>query len=646
MGAQTSIMETKMEKEITQTSKKNLESSIEASSQVACQNLQEIKDSTIDCHVKFGVQSCDGQAIMDFVGQNTMEDTTKQDIIDITSQMNQQEMSGVALLQAQTNIQRTNEKVAYKQMQETNMTLSTDCSINLDLFNVQRIQNTECKDKGSITFAAQKITALAMASCASKQGGKTESSQGLTKMMEQGSTQKLDGVSLMDILFPMIMGLVMVFFGPMLLARAAKRAIDVGRYATKQEQPPPGPMTKMAKWVFGIFFILLFVWWPCPVGAWYLGVWPYGEPAKDFKDSPCINGKLKKDVVDTNKFVQWDGGCAYQEGTVCSESDKLFSYKCGIFSGSCTDPSEEMKKEMDAYKAYVKQCGKTPRSVGECTGVSLYSKSTPKTDKIDGCKVCTTGPYKGGFVKEDADCGTAKAQYRKFMVDEEQKGATPCKDEEGEFCTSDVEAYKTEFPDDCDDVGYQNIKRRVSGLLRGTCDTLNAVVPEGLKNTDTNTFSVSNQCSATAPDFMQCGDNGKCWYIPAGCVYKEGTRPKKLTSESELKDFDCSSVNKKVLAACRNDFTECTDPHYLEDSGYDKGAEELCKKAHEKWEGLHMTLLWVTIGIYLFLLFLAIGMTVVGGNRDRRAFEANKSGGVASTMAAFKPQKSGKVAPM
>ena len=645
MGAQSSVMETTMEKQITQTSEKNLESSIDASSTTACQNLQEIKESIVDCPITFKSQTCDGQAIMDFVGQNTMEDTTKQEIIDITSQLNQQDMSGIALLQVQSNIQRTNEKVAYKQMQETNMALSTDCSINLDLFNIQRVENSECKDKGAITFAAQKITAASMASCASKQGGKTESSQGLTKMMEQGSVQKLDGVSMMDILFPVVLGMMMLFAGPALLARFAKKAIDVGRYATKQEQPPPGPVTRMAKWVFLIFFLLFFVWWPCPVGAWHLGVWPYGEPSKEFKDSPCINGKLKKDVVDTNKFVQWDGGCAYQQGTTCPESEKLFSYKCGLFSGKCTDPSEEMKKEMDAYKAYVKWCGKTPKGIGECTGPSLYAKSTPKNDKIKGCKVCTSGPYKGGLVKDDADCKTVKAQYRKFMVDEERKGSTPCEDKEGGFCISDVEAYKTEFPDDCDDVGYQNIKRRVSGLLRGTCDKLNAVVPPSFKNTDTETFSVSQQCSATAPDFMQCGNNGTCWYIPTGCVYKgELPRPKKLESESQLKDFDCSNANKAAIAACRNDFTECTDPLYLEDSGYDAGAEELCKKAHEKWEGRHMTLLWVTIGSYLFLLFLAIALTIVGGNRDRRAFEAHKYGGLAS----LKPPKhtSAKVAPL
>ena len=236
MGAQTSVMETNMEKNIEQVSKKNLSSSIEAGSNIACKNIQEIKDSTISCDVTFAQQECSGSSIMDFVGTNTMEDTTKQDIIDITKQINQQEMEGVSLLQAQTNIQRTNEKVAYKQMQETNMALSTDCSINLDLFNIQRLENVNCTEQGSIKFGLQKITSEAMAKCASSQGGKTESSQGLTKMMTQESTQKFTGASLMDILFPLIIGFVMVLFGPMLLARTAKKFIDVGKYAMKDEK--------------------------------------------------------------------------------------------------------------------------------------------------------------------------------------------------------------------------------------------------------------------------------------------------------------------------------------------------------------------------------------------------------------------------
>ena len=311
------------------------------------------------------------------------------------------------------------------------------------------------------------------------------------------------------------------------------------------------------------------------------------------------------------------------------------------FPGTARIPSNEMTKEMDAYKAYVKQCGKTPKNIGECTGMGLFSRSTPAADKLKGCKICTDGPYKGGFVKDDADCLTTNVQYRNFAVDEESEGAKKCTDSEGMRCFK-KEEYEGTFPDDCDDVGYQNIKRRVSGLLVTICDELNKVVPPARKNTEDQTFSVAQQCSATAPDFMQCGDNEKCWYIPAGCTYKgEGTRPVKLTAASQLDDFDCSGVGKKELAACRNDFSECTDPFYLEDSGYDEGAAELCKKAHDQWKGLNMTLLWVTIASYILLLILGIALTIIGSNRDKKAFEARGGGGFGSIMQAGKQAASG-----
>lgn len=621
MGAQTSLMETELESQVTQRTENNLSSSIMANSNTICSNLQQIKDSKLKgCKIIFGAQSCDAQSIMRFVGENRLETETKQEIVDIASQLNEQEMSGIAVGQFQTSIQRMKQKATYDQLNKTNMALSTDCSQSLDLSNIQNFENTECEDS-TVNFALQTITAKTMADCAATQGAKAVNSQGLTKMMEQSSKQKLEGLSLAGLLlplllFPLFMLMVPGFVGGMI--RQTKNAIlsDVPK-----EKPKPSVYTKMAQMLFVFVFLSLIAWWP-GIGSWYLGIWPYGNP-NEKASSPCQGKDIKKTAVTVNKYYQYDPACALRpaDDLVCTDDKKIFHYKCGITSGLCDSTDPTLSSGLEKYKKYLRACGKIGASAeyapfSSCNPSAIFDKAVAK--KFEGCKVCTSGKYKGGMVSEGADCSQVPAMYDKYFVDNEDELADQCKDGEKNCFVSEKEyVEKTEFKDDCLVAGYQNSKRRVSQFIEA-CREIDNNAPDGLKMKDGGeNMSITQQCSGGPREFLNCAGD-ECFYAAAGCVWTgSGPQPAKLT-KADMSKFNCKNADSNAIKACQNDFSGCenVDENYKGDTEIDRVGKENCTKAYEEWENRHFMGMWVTLAVYVSMIIFGIMLAFIGHKKE------------------------------
>lgn len=647
MGAQTSLMETEIETEVRQITENNLDAKIGADSETICSNLQQIKDSTLQgCQIKFGPQSCNAQSLMRFVGQNTLESETKQEIIDIAKQITKQDMSGIAVGQFQTSIQRMKQKASYDQLSKTNMALNTDCSQSLDLANIQNFENTDCEDS-KVNYALQTISAKTMADCAATQGAKQFSSQGLTKMLEQSSKQKLDGISLSSILLPLLLFPLIMILLPGFIGRMISNTKNALLGEVPTEKPKPSIFTKMAKWVLILIILSLIAWWP-GIGSWYLGIWPYGNP-NDNKNSPCQGKELKTTAYSVNKYFQYDPACAQRpkDDLVCTKDKKIFHYKCGITSGLCDTTDPTLSSGLEKYKNYLRACGKLRADAqyapfSSCDPSAIFNKAVSK--KFEGCKVCTSGKYQGGMVNENADCAEVPAMYTKYYIDKDDKIASPCKSSE-ENCFESKNDYieKTGHKDDCMVPGYQNSKRRVAKFLEA-CAEINKHAPEGLKRKEGGEeLSLTQQCSGGATQFINCsGDD--CFYAAAGCTWTgSGPQPDKLTKEDMAK-FNCQNADANAIKACKNDFTGCekVDNNYKEDTAFDRAGAENCKNAYEEWENRHYTGMYATIGVYTGLFIFAVLLAFVGHKKEMAQLRQNESIG-GKTVVVSKPKKTSKV---
>lgn len=604
MGSNNSVMEQDIETHVTQRMSSRLTSEVDASSNIFCNNEQSIVDSVINCDVKFGAQTCKASSMMSYVGSNSLEHTTKQEIIDITEQISDQEIKGIPL-GSNNSYQRIKQKAVYDQRNEMVMALHTNCSINIDAYNVQTVKNSECKSRGSIKFAAQSITADAMAKCGSTQGGKAVATQGLTKMIKQSATQKIDGPTLLDLLLPFLIIPLMLFLVPL--------SIRKGFTAFKRDSPPPTLMQRISSTLLYMFVLYVMLWWP-GVGSWYLGIWPYGEPVDP--NETCKGGEVPKNYEWANSFTQWDPLCLLSNANPCTESDRFFHYQCGLMSGKCNSSETRYATDMKRYKNYIKACGDVPKnSIGVCDGPGVYSRTIGK--KYSGCELCTTGSYTGGFVKKDVKCSdTQKASYTAFMLnptgekDETKKKAKDCLPGET-GCFADNAIYKSNFPDDCEDPSYQAAKRRASKYT-AKCEEINKYA--ALKNTEDLTHSLKEQCSSNAQSFLNCDSKGRCYYLAEGCKWNgTGTAPTKVNA-ANFKDFDCSDASEESLKACTNDFTDCTDGFYLEDSEADRYARDQCKKKYDSWSKTHVNGA-IGSGIVLAILFLTIIILAFLGRR-------------------------------
>ena len=604
MGSNTSVMEQDIETHVTQRMSSRLTSEVDASSNIDCTNEQSIIDSIINCPVKFGTQTCKAATMMSYIGSNSLEQTTKQEIVDISEQVTDQEIKDIPV-GSNNSYQRMKQKAVYDQRNEMVMALHTNCSVNIDAYNVQTIENSECKERGEIKFGAQSITAEAMVKCGSTQGGKSVATQGLTKMIKQSSTQKIDGPSMLDLLLPFLLIPLMLFLVPL--------SIRKGFTAFKKDSPTPTLMQRISSTLLYMFVFYVILWWP-GVGAWYLGIWPYGEPVD--ANETCVGGEIPKNYDWANSFTQWDPLCLLSNANPCTDNDRFFHYQCGLMSGKCNSSETRFASDMKRYKDYVKACGDMPKnSIGVCNGAGVYAKTIG--NKYSGCKVCTTGSYQGGFVKDGVGCSdTQKASHTAFMLDPTGK-PDPSKGKAGAClpgemnCFDNNDVFKSNFPDDCQNPSYQIAKRRAARYT-AKCEEINKHAV--LKNTDTRQFSLKNQCSSKAQAFLNCDNKGRCYYLAEGCVWKgSGTAPENVDG-SNFKDFDCSDANKESVKACTNDFTGCTDRFYLEDSEADSYARTQCKKKYDSWSKTHVNGA-IGSGIILAILFLTIIVLAFLGRR-------------------------------
>lgn len=605
MGSNTSKMEQDIKTNITQKTSNRLSSEIDASSSIFCKNEQSIIGSVINCPVKFASQSCKAATMMSFVGSNSLENTTKQEIVDISEQINSQELKDIPL-GSNDSVQRMKMKAVYDQTNETVMALHTNCSVNIDAYNVQTVKDSECKDRGSINFAAQSITAEAMAKCGATQGGTSETTQGLTKMIKQSSTQKIDGPSILDLLLPFLLIPLMLFLVPL--------SIRKGFSAFKSNSPPPTLMQRISSTLLYLFVLFIFLWWP-GVGSWYLGIWPYGEPT-DINQT-CVGGKIPDNFDFTNKFTTWDPLCLLSNANPCTDNDRFFHYQCGLMSGMCDSSESSYASDMKRYQDYVKACGEIAKnSIEMCTGEGVFAKTVGQ--KYSGCTLCDKGSYKGGFVKKGVTCNNnQKANYRTFLLNATGEGdptrgkADQCLPGETN-CIEKKSDYESNSPDDCLDPSYQSAKRRAARYVQ-KCDEINKHAV--LKNTKERTFTLKNQCSSNPQSFLNCDRKGKCYYLAEGCVWKgSGNKPDKAT-EQNFQDYDCSGATKQSLKACTNDFDGCQDRFYLQDSEADTYARTQCKKKYDSWYKVHVNGA-IGSGVTLGILLLIILVFAIMGRRS------------------------------
>ncbi len=614
-------------------SKQNISSVVDNNVKVRCENIQTIKNSTLDnCKVNFSEQTCAASVMSNFVGSNVLDvklvqDVYKDSLQDVEDDQTNEDYGAGTNKSYKSQFEYNKIRV----INDTVMHLYTDCSRNVNAINEQSIENTTCSGASEINFAAQVNTPTVVADCAADQAGNLEASQFLTALSTQkAKTTQTNSGGLMGFVLLLLMIPLLLFLIPF----AIRKGFSFGARSMNGK-------TIVGLICLVMLLLALVIWWP----GWFskeLGVWPYPFPyynvapeAAGGGGSRCIGGTLAPGLKFLNTGIFWDNLCLVSDDfDNCDDEKRVVSYDmCGLFAKNqtvqCDDP--DFIADRDAFIQAHKACETVSGSIFDfCTPISIAGEVFPDEKTFERpygeCKKCNSGPANGFYINAEAECSSARFDLNRWAALGEVSGGNYkmveniCPDGDTNCVATEEELFAAGNEDDCGNPGYQNTKAKVIKLMEG-CTAMNTAMQAIDKhNPDLANprFTIKEQCKFGVADFLVCDQTDACYYIPTGCTFiGTGDEPGTREPNEVLEDWDCTGAEEKV-ASCRNDFSRCGDAEAKADMAADAAMAELCKNQWETWESRHWMLFYVTIGLYVGLLALGILMMFLGGNQNRK----------------------------
>lgn len=622
------IITNTIDNEFNQTINQTLTSTIDNATSAFCQNVQEVVN-TKGCTVNFATQVCDASIVASLMASNTLTAETMQDLYKSTVQdasfVNEQSAAKALFDEEYSNVSN-HEKNKINMTANVALHLYTDCTRNISNVNLQSVRDTECEEYNVINFAAQTSSSSIIADCAIEQAGTSKASQFLTAISQQTASVTKKGGYMWDLIILLLMIPLLLFLIPYAIRKGFTKGMS-GR-------------TKVAFALSIITLIIATVWWPGFL-SYRLGVfpWPYPwdqRPMGDDQGPVCgPTGEITRNDMIVNQFMWWDNECLVstqggQQPGVCTTSEQSIHYEqCGLFN--TTNPCDDTDFLSDSvlYRDYLAACarGPDPGFVGFCEMGELAQKTFVDLptlgldDKVpaygDTCKRCDnpSDALFGLYIDANADCSTASVDPLAFAA--VGKTTNPntgvvsdavCEAADAGFCYDTMADLTAAFADDCSNEGYQTRKRQLSKMLR-QCDDINAALTAGgftdFVNTPSNPVSLEVQCQGLRPsNWMDCNSDGTCNYIPDGCTLVGTASP--AAGPSNIDSYDCSGVLDEVVKACRNDFTDCSDPDYVKDKKIQDGFAQLCKDRYEQWKKLNPTAWIATLAFYAVVIVITL----------------------------------------
>lgn len=562
----------RLEEELYNIMNQNLSSTVNASQNISCNNIQEIVDSTINCTVNFAKQACDASILANIAVSNSFENKVVQEMYRKATQKASYENSQSAfkqLLDKPGNVSNYSKHIN-KQITDIQMHLRTDCSQNIVNTNSQRLVNVVCN--GEVNFDEQAIKTETISECVVNQAGRNEASQKLTAISEQEASMVKSGGYMWDIILLMLMFPLMLFLIPLAIRKG------FSAFGKRTDSRP-----RIIMWLTILLILCFGLWWPGWAAITY-GMPPYPYPAHPSGDDLCQGGKLEEDLI-VNKYMWWDKDClnASEGGEnpiTCTDTLRAQHYEsCGLFAdiSGCDDPSFIQDREV--YINYLKSCSQIPDSLVTYCRTSDLANHIFNTKSGDAygpvCKRCENPSDKwyGMFIGANADCNTANINPLAYaavgsVIDSAGNlSSNTCFDDPSGNCYDDMDALLAQYPDDCSEDTYHNRKAVLSKLAK-VCDDINTYSP--VKSTPGELRTLKQQCSVPVESFLDCNADTSCNYIPTACVCDTDN------------NCDCSGAPESILKSCKNDYSGCNDSQYIEHRQVEEKLEMNCAQENVK----------------------------------------------------------------
>lgn len=598
MGAQTSSSRNEIQNIIRNSIKATIEQNIDAQAAAACQNIQSAT-RVQDCQIEFSPQVCKAVLISNFTGDQAQSSKVSQEVLNEIIQQSSAATSGLTVGFNSSNSSNFTKNVVEMSM-DTSQSFMTNCTRSISNVNTQTVKDCSAS---AIKFAEQQADSEVIGDCVMNQAGELQAAQALTNTVDMTSEAITEGFDPMMLM----MGLAVFFLGiffiiPILKAvmSSVSEAMSGDKEAAKSEAKAN---LKMKTYVLAILTLLFLasccIWWPWPgYYARELGVAPYYKvntnpnPVFTAPDmATCREGQSSLFQTFVNPFMWYDPYCLTSGGTACTADKKQKSYQnCGIFAknAGCDDPEFlESKRE---YLQMHEECAKVAgANYKYCTSEYIASDIFAQEPEAYGsCQLCTEGPLWGMWVREGADCLTAKVDKYAFQRQENTK----C--EPGDVhCKQTLDDLMKVSPDDCRHTAYQTSKKAYSEALR-VCDKIEEIGAVTTVTNDGEKPLMVQQCPPDVFDYLN-----KCDKSTKRCSY---TSP----SGDPVVQASCENNFDKCCTKTEDGKIVCADDDFEKDFMLALASDAACQEKWERHKSLNPWAIYVTLAAYLLYLFTLI----------------------------------------
>jgi hypothetical protein len=610
----------------------NLESEVDASNNIRCQNNQIIEGVDVNCPIRFAQQTCNAESTVTVMVDQDFQNDLRQKTVNKFLSETLNEVSGLNFAQSSEVSKTVNNLVNMSLDMTGNM--STTCAQDVNAVNNQVFRGTEhgnsCNaQNGSVTFAVQNATVTNVSSCTVNQIQQNQAFQDLQNELTVKTTNKVKGIDLLDLLLPLILMFVIFFVGFKLIT---------GLLKPKGNQDSGSG--KAASTGLIIIFLIILLWllffWPGTGKLSYAGnqgIWPHTSNfVRHNGDNFCPNGRDYPQDDKINKFIWYDELCsAAPEGAPCSPgpgNNPKFYAGCGLFGGGCDDPN--FNTDRNRFENMIQACNKVSlvssnTRVGDAEPVQLeacersliaaqnfaqviVAGDTP----YSGCKLCSGSDANDTvnqfYVREGADCSTAQINPLQYYMDPTQTDTNvscstqvasfPQFTDESLFCNAgqddaDWDTYRnsTGNVDDCRNSAYQLAKANVSRQIRA-CEEATSIYQSAVP--DANNPTIREMCPPFPYTFFDC--------------------------DRATQECNYTAINPDLQKSCSNELNspdDCGNADFLKDYDDWSRLNESCKQINKRDEFARQYGIWIgSMGLLFWIIIFIAIMFVLAKQRN------------------------------
>ena len=623
---------------INQSIQDTMSAEINAKTTSICSNEINIIGSTC-CKFQFGNQYCESSAINEVIADVTFQRNLRQDVFDSVIQT--ATASNEKLGFGQENDVSNIVKKTMDLSMQTAQVFNTDCSKQAYGSNTQNYKDVYCGQNPDGTCQNTSATpdfvsgdqtskVSALGNCAARFAANNDISQSLTSMAEQTATAKNVGVDPLALMLSMILPIIVILCIPLGLkfVQLTLRKMDRSQVKTPDQEKVYKAKKRYGTLAFVTIVIIL---------IYMVAIWPLGYSyangyapfeGLDYREQARVScdlssGTALKELNVINRFMWIDPYCltlGASNTSGCSSTQQQKSYAtCGIYAKQNGCKSALLDQHKTKYAAILNACSplgflENDRTA-KCDALTLSKYILPRTVMGNLCRRCENrqgdeAKYFGLFagVKDglsDADkkdceasdkelpdkcfnscSGTGFSTTQYYAAGTETINGQQVKKvcAQGDTNCIAKSEYKTLFPQECQSEDYMEAKGKFLEYQK-YCLAVNLAAAKQAPAGET--LLLSEQCPPNPFDYFT-----SCNSSTFECTY---------TAQNT------SDANE--VAACKNDFTLCTDKSYLADKTVQQNLDTRCadkKKQIETYEKerLEMPVVFGCILGFLVVVFL------------------------------------------